>query len=432
MLIKAVNSIGAGVRYELGHGDSLTVGRDISIISTTSYAVQVGFHREDLVDNLTITVAGLIQGQYDGIYVGQRGAEDDVRILIEETGIVSGGRFGINIGTNVLCGGGIENQGLVKGERALVLTSAGGGIFTIENSGTLLGNAAAIDRMEAQDGSDGTVRLTNSGLIAGASYSYAAGGAVGAGEVDVVRNTGVMRGDIFLGDGNDIYDGRGGRVFGEISGADGGDLFRPGAGAELINGGAGNDVIDFRSGDSVRVDLDNPARNRGSAAGDVYTGIDLILGSQRGDDVLRTGNSAADLLGFGGRDTLIGGGFGEDLAGGKGRDVLTGGGGDDRFIFNAPDEGGDRITDFDRINSEQIFVQDTGFRAGLQAGDLNADQFHTSANSNRAADADDRFIFRTSDTTLWFDRDGRGGADPVLIADLQAGAVLTAADIIVF
>jgi hypothetical protein len=48
---------------------------------------------------------------------------------------------------------------------------------------------------------------------------------------------------------------------------------------------------------------------------------------------------------------------------------------------------------------------------------------------NLAQDADDRFIFRTTDTTLWWDDDGKGGHAAVLIADLQAGAALTAADI---
>ena len=52
------------------------------------------------------------------------------------------------------------------------------------------------------------------------------------------------------------------------------------------------------------------------------------------------------------------------------------------------------------------------------------------AQANLAQDANDRFIFRTTDQTLWFDVDGTGGGGPRLIADLQAGAVVTAADIL--
>ena len=50
---------------------------------------------------------------------------------------------------------------------------------------------------------------------------------------------------------------------------------------------------------------------------------------------------------------------------------------------------------------------------------------------NVAQDANDRFVFRTSDTTLWFDADGKGGAAATLLADLKAGAVVTTADILI-
>ena len=74
-------------------------------------------------------------------------------------------------------------------------------------------------------------------------------------------------------------------------------------------------------------------------------------------------------------------------------------------------------------------MQATGFGGGLVAGALAAGQF-ISRGDNLAQDADDRFIFRTTDQTLWFDIDGTGGVGPSLIADLQAGALLTAADIL--
>jgi hypothetical protein len=49
---------------------------------------------------------------------------------------------------------------------------------------------------------------------------------------------------------------------------------------------------------------------------------------------------------------------------------------------------------------------------------------------NLAGDANDRFIFRTTDKTLWFDADGSGTGRAVMLADLQATAVVTAADIL--
>jgi len=71
-----------------------------------------------------------------------------------------------------------------------------------------------------------------------------------------------------------------------------------------------------------------------------------------------------------------------------------------------------------------------GFGGGLSAGGaLSASQFQSRAD-NLAQDADDRFIFRTTDRTLWFDVDGTGAQGAVMVADLQAGAIVTPADLL--
>ena len=80
-------------------------------------------------------------------------------------------------------------------------------------------------------------------------------------------------------------------------------------------------------------------------------------------------------------------------------------------------------------NDDSFALQVASFGGGLVAGPLAAGQFISRAD-NLAQDADDRFIFRTTDQTLWFDVDGTGVGGPRLIADLQAGAVVTAADIL--
>ena len=49
---------------------------------------------------------------------------------------------------------------------------------------------------------------------------------------------------------------------------------------------------------------------------------------------------------------------------------------------------------------------------------------------NVAQDADDRFIFNTTDHTLWFDVNGSGVGGVTLLATLQASAVLSSADIL--
>jgi len=89
------------------------------------------------------------------------------------------------------------------------------------------------------------------------------------------------------------------------------------------------------------------------------------------------------------------------------------------------------ITDFGNILSSDDRFQITAaaFGGGLVAGALAANQFITRAD-NLAQDADDRFIFNTTDRTLWFDADGSGAGAAIMVADLQAGAIVTAADIL--
>lgn len=62
------------------------------------------------------------------------------------------------------------------------------------------------------------------------------------------------------------------------------------------------------------------------------------------------------------------------------------------------------------------------------AGALNASLLVVRAD-NLAQTAAQRFIFNTTDKTLWFDGDGNGAQGPVLLADLQQSATLTAGDI---
>jgi hypothetical protein len=58
-------------------------------------------------------------------------------------------------------------------------------------------------------------------------------------------------------------------------------------------------------------------------------------------------------------------------------------------------------------------------------------KFFVSGTSNKALDANDHFIFRTGDDTVWYDADGKGGAVSVLIADLTNNYDLKATDILI-
>ena len=104
---------------------------------------------------------------------------------------------------------------------------------------------------------------------------------------------------------------------------------------------------------------------------------------------------------------------------------MTGGADADIFQFNALSDLGDSISNFDAENDLIHFALSGPRLSGLGP---TAGQFRIRSD-NLARDADDRFIFRTTDKTLWFDADGKRGKAAVLVADLQQSATLTAEDI---
>ena len=168
-----------------------------------------------------------------------------------------------------------------------------------------------------------------------------------------------------------------------------------------------------------------------AALGDTYFEMENVFGSDIGNDVIRGNGFGNALFGWGGNDSLDGASGNDVLRGGTGIDTLTGGIGNDTFRFSALNECGDLITDFGNVitSDDRFQITAAAFGGGLVAGALAANQFQTRTD-NIAQDADDRFIFNTTDRTLWFDADGNGAGAAVMVADLQAGAVVTAADIL--
>ena len=168
---------------------------------------------------------------------------------------------------------------------------------------------------------------------------------------------------LFGGLGNDVL--RGGEGRDRLFGGEGDDVLTGGAGADALNGGAGFDSVDYRAANAgVGVDLGAGSGFAGEAAGDTYTGVERVLGSQNSDEILGSGSDDI-FVGFGGDDILQGldgddilvGGAGDDtLLGGNGRDVLAGGAGADRFDATL-DSGRTIITDFSAADGDVIDVE---------------------------------------------------------------------------
>jgi len=416
MVLQVINwdNVGLGIQIDLTTADSLLVGRNGLIASTDGSDAVYG-----IGSNHRVHVEGTVAGQY-GVGLGDDAAADSgERVLVTATGVVSGASVGVAVTAHDST---VINHGLIDGGvTAIGVEGLGMGTTHIYNAGVLHAGLVGIWKFGSE-----ALALRNTGIIEGGNASV-----VGSTAADTIRNLGQMFGDVFLNGGNDLYDGRGGSIEGSIFGGDGNDIFRLGAGIETVDGGAGWDTLDFRSGGGIQVALDGSFANTGRAAGDVYSGIEGLLGSMFGADRLAGDGAANGLRGFGGADTLAGGGGDDGLVGGAGHDRLTGGAGNDRFVFETLAQAGDVITDFAGVagNNDSFQITAAGFGGGLVAGPLAAGQFRSRAD-NHAQDANDRFIFRTTDATLWFDQNGNAAGGLTMIADLQAGAVVSAGDIV--
>jgi len=414
-------SEGIGIRYDLGTVDGIYVGGTSAITSTTATAIfGTGSGR-------FATIRGAVFGHSFGIDLGQSQTLDSGQHIQVIAGAFVGSNLADNSAAIRFRGGNsaLSNAGEISGYDGVQWSANGAGQTKIINTGAVTATHYAFYKF---GGSTETTQLINTGSIQGNTAAYMS---TGFGSIDKIINRGSMIGNVYLVDGNDLYDGRGGTVLGTIYGENGNDTFLPGMGAEQINGGTGTDTLDFRPVGGVRVALDGGFINTGAAAGDSYSGIESVSGSNTDADVLRGDSLANSFYGGGGNDVLAGQAGNDTLVGGIGADVLNGGLGDDVFVFVTASQGGDVIVDFsNRSGNDDAFrLSAAGFGAGLTAGPLATAHFWTST-SNLAHDGNDRFIFRTTDKTLWFDANGTAAGGLVLLADLQASAVVTAADIV--
>jgi VCBS repeat-containing protein len=116
-----------------------------------------------------------------------------------------------------------------------------------------------------------------------------------------------------------------------------------------------------------------------------------------------------------GGDVLTGSSAADNISGLEGNDNLTGGAGNDIFIFDTnPDVNNvDTITDF-TPGEDLIRLSSTVFTS-LTAGTLTADEFFAGTAAN---DATDRIIYDSESGNLYYDADGTGDTEQVLIATL--------------
>ena len=132
------------------------------------------------------------------------------------------------------------------------------------------------------------------------------------------------------GGGSDAIDGRGGA-----------DILIGGAGADRLVGGLGIDTASYAGSQAVTVDLLTPANNLADGAGDTFSSIENVSGSD-GSDTLRGDNTANILMGGLGNDRLEGRDGADALIGGAGNNSMAGGLGDDTFLVT---DAGDTVAE---------------------------------------------------------------------------------------
>ena len=141
-----------------------------------------------------------------------------------------------------------------------------------------------------------------------------------------------------------------------LTAGSGNDSLWGGVGADTFDGGAGTDRALYTTALSGVTASLAAGGSAGDAAGDTFTNVENLYGSQFGDtlagdagDNIIVGLGGVDILGGGaGNDRLIGGAGDDILTGGAGNDLLFGQGGADIFKYDSAAFGNDKISAFEQ------------------------------------------------------------------------------------
>jgi Ca2+-binding RTX toxin-like protein len=151
-----------------------------------------------------------------------------------------------------------------------------------------------------------------------------------------------------------------------------------------------------------------------------YTGTNSAnrIDGADGNDKILGKNGADELIGGAGKDTIDGGKGSDTIYGGKGHDVLIGGSGADHFVFDSALKAkhSDVIQGFVH-GTDKIALESDIFGAALGAS-VSGGEFRSNTTGN-AQDSTDKLIYNKSDGKLYFDADGNGSGNKVLIATLD-------------
>ncbi|MFZ3235433.1 MAG: hypothetical protein WA184_08705, partial [Stellaceae bacterium] len=367
---------------------------------------------------------------------------------------VLGGNDGNTVNAAAVTAGQLTING---GAGADVLTgNVNGGTIFVFTAATL----TAADKITGS-GYNNELEVTTPGTVAIAGvtgvqiYQLANGGANSLALTNA-NFTGVLARPV------DIYGGTGGNTIdgSALTGAtDNLDIYA-GAGADVLKGGAGNDIFVFTAAALTATDAVSGGGGNnellmttaGTVAAAGVTGVETYVLADGGANTLTlasanftgvTGSTITISDGNGGNTVSAAGvaapdriivyaGTGADvLTGGPGNDVfyaggdttMTAGAGTNDFIFSAP--GNNTIKDFAASTTSEILFSDTGFALGLSGtGALPASLF-VSDSSGAFTATTERFAYDTANGDLYYSAAGTTASEK-LVATLTGAPALTA------
>ncbi len=362
-----IGNAGDNLLEGLGGADAYDGGDGFDTVSYLASATLIELNLEtgagtgDAAGDTFANIESILGSNFDDIITGDAGDNS-----------ISGGGGADTLnggaGNDTLVGGaqndiinGGDGDDLILGELGVDILNGGAG-----NDKVLGGNRD--DQLYGGDGDDK--------LFAGNGFDYVEGGdgqeiirggdqddLLFGGNDDDTMFGGTGRDTIHGEEGNDLIFARGGFdiVFGGngddvIDGGLQADTIDGGAGADTIIGGSGLDTVSFQTASSgVALSL-LTGGTLGDAAGDTYSGIENVTGSNFNDTIsatdetntIRAGDGDDVVNALGGNDSLFGENGNDTLNGGLGNDNLFGDVGND--TLNG-DDGNDLVDGGDGIDT---------------------------------------------------------------------------------
>ncbi|MGH0282511.1 calcium-binding protein [Sinorhizobium meliloti] len=361
--------------------------------TVTSYAAFYGGQRLFYVEGGSVAATKIVAAAQT------YSTSDDLGVIVE-----------VLKGNDTIAGGNLADI-LYAFDGNDVINGNGGNdlLYGYAGNDTIIGGAGG-DRIDGGGGNDT------------ASYVTASGGVL-ASLIAPATNTGHASGDSYYNIENVIGSGYGDILVGNaaaniLNGGDGNDTLVGGAGADKLYGGNGVDTASYADAVAgVAVYLGYPTGNTNDAAGDRYSSIENVVGSNYADRLYGT-DGANSLLARGGSDTLAGNGGDDVLYGGAGIDRLYGGAGADTFVFKATAESGGKSFDtiFDFAPSEQDRIDLSAIDASTAGSGNQAFSFIGTVAFTGAV-GELRYIKGASGTAVYADVNGDAIADFKILLD---------------